>query len=115
MFGRGKLMREGVAAQALVLDKKVYAAGVETGRANACRYRLRVRFEDGSTTEISRRVWSSRRAFALVGDLIPVRYDHADRSRIIIDWPAAKAKRAAQFRELKDQAIKDGERELDQS
>jgi hypothetical protein len=115
MFGRGKLMRGGVAAQALVLDKKVYASGVETGRADACRYRLRVRFDDGSTTEISRRVWSHRLAYALVGDLIPVRYDRADRSRIIIDGPAVKAKRAAQLRELKDQAIKLGERDLDQS
>ena len=115
MFGKGKLMREGVAAQALVLEKKVYAAGVETGRAAACRYRLRVRFDDGSTTEISRRVWTHRLAVALVGDLIAVRYDPADRSRIVIDGPAVKAKRAAQLRELKDQAIKRGERELDQS
>jgi hypothetical protein len=115
MFGRGKLMREGVAAQALVLEKKVYSSGVETGRADACRYRLRVRFDDGSTTEISRRVWSHGLAYALVGDLIPVRYDDADRSRIVIDRPAAKAKRAAQVRELKDRAIALGERELDQS
>jgi hypothetical protein len=73
MFGRGGLMRDGVAAQALVLDKKAYASGAETGRTKACRYRLRVRFEDGSTTEISRRVWSQRLAYASVGDLIPVR------------------------------------------
>jgi hypothetical protein len=45
-------MREGVAAQALVLEKKVYASGVETGRADACRYRLRVRFDDGDLSSL---------------------------------------------------------------
>lgn len=115
MFGRGKLMREGVAAQALVLDKKVYASGMQTGRADACRYRLRVRFDDRSTTEISRRVWSHKLAYAVVGDLIPMRYDRADHSKIIIDGSAIKAQRAARLREMKDQAIKHGERELDQS
>jgi len=115
MFGRRKLIRAGVAAQALVLEKKVYASGVQTGRADACRYRLRVRFDDGSTAEITRRVWGHRLAYALVGNLIPVRYDPADRSRIVIDGPAVKAARVARLRELKDQAIKRGERELDQS
>jgi len=108
-------MREGVEAQALVLEKKVYASGMQTGRADACRYRLRVRFEDGSTTEVSRRVWGHKLAYAGVGDLIPVRYDRADRSKIVIDGPAVKAQRAARLRELKEQAIKRGERELDQS
>ena len=86
-----------------------------TGAANTwvgtCRYRLRVRIDDGDLSS----VWSHRLAYALVGDLLPVRYDRADRSRVIIDGPAVKAKRVARLRELKDQAIKRGERELDQS
>jgi len=115
VFGRGKLLREGVEAQALVLDQKVYASGTRTGRVYACRYRLRVRFGDGSTTEISRSVWSHQLAYAGVGDLIAVRYDGVDRSKVVVDGPAVKAQRRAHLREIKEQAIKRGERELDQS
>jgi hypothetical protein len=97
------------------LDKKVYASGAETGRTKVCRYRLRVRFEDGSTVEISRWAWTHGLAYAQVGELIPVRYDQADRSRIVIDEPEARAGRAARLRELKDQVIERGERELGQS
>ena len=85
MFGRGKLMRGGVAAQALVLEKKIYATAVESGMAAACRYQLRVKLEDGSTTEISRRAFGHALASAGVGDLIPVRYDPADCSKIELD------------------------------
>jgi hypothetical protein len=115
MFGTGKLKRDGVAAQALVLDKKVYGTGVESGLAKSGRYRLRVRFADGSTAEVSRRVWSARLANFSVGELIPVRYDDADHSKVIIDGPTIKAQRVARERELRDEALKRGESELDQS
>jgi hypothetical protein len=112
VFGSDKLMREGVQAQALVLDQSVYSQGVQTGEVKACRYRLRVRFEDGSTTEISRSVWSHNLAYATVGDLIPVRYDPADRSKIEIDGRAINAQRAAEASELKQQVLADGEAKL---
>jgi hypothetical protein len=115
MFGMGQLRRDGVAAQALVLDVKVYGTGVQSGQVKACRYRLRARFDDGSTSEISRRVWRARLANFSVGDLIPIRYDQADRSKVVIDGPTIKAQRAARDRELKDEALKRGENELDQS
>jgi hypothetical protein len=96
----------------LVLDQDVYGQGVQTGEVKSCRYRLRVRFEDGSTTEISRTVWSHNLAYATVGDLIPVRYDPADRSKIEIDGQAIKAQRAAEASELKQQLLADGEAKL---
>lgn len=108
-------MRGGVPAEALVLDKKIYASGYSTGRAKACRYRLRVKFEDGTTAEISRRVWTYRLGHAMVGDLIPVRYDPEDRSKIEIDGHAMEARRKAGTQALGEQAIAGGEQELDQS
>jgi hypothetical protein len=114
VFAKRRLITDGMQAQALVLEKKVYAAGVETGRASACRYRLRVRFEDGSATEISRRVWTHKLADARVGELIPVRYDPSDRDAIEIDGPAFEAQREAAARRLEDEAVAQGERELEQ-
>ncbi len=115
MFGRGGLSRTGIVAQALVLDKRVYASGTLTGRSYLCRYRLRVRFEDGSTTEVSRWVWGRKLSGSAVGDLVPMRYDAADRSRMAIDGPAVLAKRAELKREQQEQAIRRGERNLDES
>jgi hypothetical protein len=108
------LMRDGVEAQALVLEKKIYASGYSTGKTNACRYKLRVKFKDGSSAEVSRRVWRSKLARANVGDLIPVRYDPADRSKIEIDGNAMEAQRDAAAREVDEQAIAEGEQKLDQ-
>jgi hypothetical protein len=107
------LMRDGVEAQALVLEKKIYASGYSTGKTNACRYRLRVKFEDGSTNEVALRVWRSKLARANVGDLIPVRYDPADHSKIEIDGKAIQAQRDAAAHEVDEQAIAEGERKLD--
>jgi hypothetical protein len=115
VFEKRKLMKDGLQAQALVLEKKAYASGVETGRASACRYKLQVKFEDGSTTEITRRVWTHKLADARVGDLIPVRYDPDDRDTIEIDRVAVEAQREAAARRLEDDAIARGERELEQS
>jgi hypothetical protein len=112
MFDKDKLSHDGAQAQALVLEKRVYGSEVETGRASACRYELRVRFPDGSTTEISRRVFGHTAASAAVGDLIPVRYDPADRSNLEIDRRAIAAQRDARARALEDQAIARGEQQL---
>jgi Short C-terminal domain len=134
MFGKDKLLREGAEAQALVLDKKVRNIASEPGRdglkayatfgiagdwanvgdALSCTYSLRVRFEDGSTTEISRHVRGVSVSWVPVGDLLPVRYDPADRSKIEVDEPALKARRDARARDAKADAIARGEAELGQ-
>ncbi len=108
-------MQEGVSAQALVLDKKVYGSGYSTGKTKACGYHLRVKYEDGATAEITRRVWTSKLGHAQVGDLIPVRYDPEDRSKVEIDAPAMKAQQSAKMQEVKEQALASGEQDLDQS
>ena len=110
MFEKHKLSRNGAQAQALVLDKKIYATEVESGLTSACRYQLRVKFEDGSTKEISRRAFGDTLASAAVGDVIPVRYDPADRSKIELDRQAIVERQEAQARERDAAAIARGER-----
>jgi Domain of unknown function (DUF1707) len=108
MFDRHRLRRDGAQAQALVLEKKIYATEVESGMASACRYRLRVKFEDGSTAEISRRAFDRTLASAVVGDVIPVRYDPADRTHVELDRRAVVERQDAQARERDAEAIERG-------
>jgi hypothetical protein len=112
VFGKGKLMREGAEAQALVLDKRIYAQTVQSNTVTACNYKLRVRFDDGSTTEISRRAMSRELAWVPVGGLLPVRYDPDDRSKVELDEPALKALRTARAEEAREQAVARGEEAL---
>jgi len=112
MFDRHKLRDGGVQAMALVLEKKVYASEEHSGRASACRYQLRVKFEDGSTTETSYHAFATTLASARVGAIVPVRYDPADRSKIVLDRQAMIAQEKATAREVADQAIARGEQAL---
>src|SRR5437763_362129 len=112
MFDKHKVSRDGAQAQALVLEKKIYATEVESGLTSACRYQLRVKFEDGSTTEISRRALGHALASAAVGDIIPVRYDPADRSKIEFDRHAFVERQKAEAREWEVEAIARGENAL---
>ena len=112
MFGKRQLMREGTAAEALVLDKKIYASTVQTNTVTACGYQLRVQFEDGSTSEIFRRVMHREGCRAVVGELIPVRFDPADRSKIEVDIAELKARDEAEAARYKADAIARGEAEL---
>jgi hypothetical protein len=112
MFDKHKLSRDGAQAQALVLGKKIYATEVESGMTSACRYQLRVKFEDGSTAEISRRAFGDTLASAAVGDVIPVRYDPTDRSKVELDRRAVVERQEAQARERDAAAIARGEEAL---
>jgi hypothetical protein len=80
MFGKGKLLRDGAQAQALVLDKNAWDVGEATGETKACTYTLKVQFDDGSSVEITRRVMHHDAAWVGVGELLPVRYDRTDRT-----------------------------------
>src|SRR5947209_8520901 len=112
MFDKHKLSRDGAQAQALVLEKKTYATEDQTGRASACRYRLRVKFADGSTMEVSCRAFGHTLSSAALGDVIPVRYDPADRSKIELDREAIVERQKAQGREWEAEAIARGEKAL---
>jgi hypothetical protein len=57
---------------------------------------LRVRFADGSTVDVEREVGGihNRNFVATAGDVLPVRYDPKNPSKLEIDWPAVDARRA---------------------
>jgi hypothetical protein len=110
-----KLRRDGARGQALVLEKKIYATEVESGMTSACRYRLRVKFEDGSAAEISRRAFDRTLASAAVGDVIPVRYDPVDRAKVELDRDAVVERQDAQARERDAAAIERGAEALGMS
>ena len=115
MFGKGKLLRDGAQAPALVLDKNAWDVGEASGETKACTYTLKVQFDDGTSVEIRRRVMHHDAAWVGVGELLPVRYDLTDRTKIEVDEPALKAQREEHARELKARAIADGERKLAQA
>jgi len=112
MFHKSKLSRDGAHAQALVLDRRVYSTVGDSGVPDACRYELRVKFEDGSTVETSCRAFGAKLASVAVGDVIPVRYDPADRSKIELDRDAILERQKAQADEWKAKAIERGEESL---
>jgi hypothetical protein len=82
--------------------------------------KLRVQFDDGTTEDIARRVrlaslgGSSGAIGATVtaGDLLPVRYDPEDRSKIEIDSAAVKQGKEAAREDSQRLAIQRGEEQL---
>jgi hypothetical protein len=106
-------MTEGAQARALVLDKTSYAVTVQTNTVTACKYDLRVRFDDGQTAETSLRVHGREVCWAAVGDLVPVRYDADDRTKIALDEPAMKAQLEDRAAAARQRAIERGERALE--
>ena len=115
MFGRGKrkVLAEGARAEGVVIDSQ---APADTGRGGiGVKYRLtaRVRFDDGVTAEVSSG-WLDRTevGWKLEGDIVPVRYDPADRTKIEIDVPALIAAREQGVAALRDRAIASGEDDL---
>jgi hypothetical protein len=118
MFGRKRrLLRDGAQARALVTEAKIIGqsdigAGSPTGYAKV---KLKVQFDDGTTSEIAR--WVN---FARVGRrvsegvILPVRYDPEDRTKIVIDSRSIKRGREAARADMKKRAVARGEQELAQ-
>src|ERR1700684_1805572 len=124
MFGRNRtLMRDGAHAQALVVEVKQFghtAVGEGPGMGIFFELKLRVQFDDGTTEDITRRVRLSSLGGSSgaiggtvsAGDLMPVRYDPEDRSKIEIDSAAVKESKEAARESLKRRASQRGEERL---
>src|SRR5947209_13984415 len=112
MFDKHKRSHDGAQAQALVLERKVLATAGNPGPANACRYKLRVKFGDGSTFETSCHAFGVQLARATVGDVIPVSYDPADRSKVKLDRDAILEQQKVDARKWQNEAIARGEQSL---
>jgi hypothetical protein len=103
MFGRDKLLDDGAQVDGVITEAPEYFRG------SAGRYKVtvRVRFVDGATVEVERRLHLScgeHRA----GAVLPMRYDPADRSKIEIDEPALTAGRDADFAAIRERAVARG-------
>jgi hypothetical protein len=89
MFGRGndELLREGAEAKGVVIETKM-RSNTEGRLEPNYRVKVRVKFEDGSTAEFKQKLNKSRVGLHWEGDIVPVRYNTADHSKIMIDLPA---------------------------
>lgn len=82
-----------------------------------CALRLRVHFDDGTTSEFStkKRTIDLGGRVVTEGDILPVTYDATDRSTVQLDVEAIKAEAAAADRSQNDEAVARAEAELDGS
>lgn len=95
-IGKGKLMRDGAQIDGVVICSHPPADTGQGGVGNIYRIDVRVHFEDGSLAEFSSgRLDRYEVGWKLEGDIVPARYDPANRSRIAVDTPALMAAREA--------------------
>ena len=117
MFHRHKLTEDGAQAQAVVTVAK-RSGGIPTDEGmSPVTYHLTldVHFDDGSTAAAECKIGGMLRGTDLSfyeGDIVPVRYDPADRSKIEIDEQAIRVKRDADAAALKQESIERAERQL---
>ena len=99
MFDQHRLLRHGVAGQGVVTSHKVIAQD-QFGSELDYSIHVKVRFEDGTETEIVHR-WTKRAKVGVlrVGDKVPVRYDADDHSKAVLDMPALEAAHARKIAE----------------
>ena len=107
MFGRGKLLDSGAQVDGVIIEAPEYFHG-STDMRGRYKVTVRVRFDDGATVEVERRLHLSCGEHR-EGAVLPMRYDPADRSEIEIDEPALTAARDADFAAIKQRAIARGE------
>lgn len=110
MFGQGKLLADGAQVDGVIIEAPEYFRGNVDMRGRY-KIKVRVRFDDGATVEVERRLHIScgeHRA----GFVLPMRYDPADRSKIEIDESALTASRDADFAAIKARSIARGEAQL---
>jgi hypothetical protein len=107
MFGRGRLLEDGAQVDGAIIEAPEYFRG-STDMSGRYKVTVRVRFDDGATVEVERRLHLSCGEHR-VGAVLPMRYDPANRSKIEIDEPTLTAGRAADFAVIEERAIARGE------
>jgi len=117
VLGKRKLAKGGTKAKAVV-TKATREGGAPmnlTWTPVQYRLELQVRFEDGSTAETSCRTNAAMRGTELSfseGDIVPVLYDPADRTKIALDEATLKTYHAGRSEAFKAAAVVRGELEL---
>jgi hypothetical protein len=118
-IGKGKLFREGAQIQGVVTERNGPRHTTDGGRANPYHVTVRVKFDDGSTAEIKRKLDRREVGIQSPGAILPLRYDPADRSNIEIEVSAiqgpleAKAvANKARIELIKEEAIARAEQQI---
>src|SRR3954468_24277659 len=107
MFGRNKSLDDGTQVDGVIVKAPEYFRG-SADISGRYKVTLRVRFEDGATVEVERRLHLSCGEHR-VGAVLPMRYDPTDRSRIDIDEAALTARRDADLAVIRERAVARGE------
>jgi hypothetical protein len=107
-----RLLRDGVEVDAVVVKSAPWGWVVNRRIPNV-RLTLRIRFDDDSTTMIDRverdAVLGSRR---VVGSILPMRYEAAERSYVEIDVPRLRVLERRSEARLERSAVRAAERKL---
>ncbi len=118
MLGRRKahVAKDAASVQAVVTG--VRAHGGESGSRGLVYYDLdlRARFDDGSSHDFSARVggpFGGTELRFIEGDIVPVRYDPRDRSKIVLDENAMNEDRVSRSDAFTAARIHGAEMELD--
>ena len=101
MFGRKKLPVDAPEAQAVVLKTKWISENTQKGQY-LLNVHLRVHFDDGSTTEFS----SHYHHIATEGDVVKVRFDPNDHSKVELVDETWKEQRAARDKHKEDKVAR---------
>ncbi|HEY5053515.1 MAG TPA: DUF3592 domain-containing protein [Solirubrobacterales bacterium] len=91
MFGGKKLLREGERLDGILIESD--EGKVLTNGAGSYHVKVRVTFEDGTTTEFDERLHTKDAGMRGLGAVVPVRYDPSDRSKIAVDGPEMRNRR----------------------
>jgi hypothetical protein len=95
LFGKRKILKNGAKAQAVIRSADMSGLSNSHG-AHKWRLELRVQFDDGTTIDASCRAWEVDIAAGYgAGQIVPVRYDPNDRSKVELDHDALEAQSEA--------------------
>jgi hypothetical protein len=95
MFGNNNLLKDGIQASGIVLSAKEYDRRGDSGGYSRVHLDLEVHFADGTKTTVSLKAKIGDVGLIDVGQIVPVRYDDNDHSKVEIDTPAITAKQTA--------------------
>jgi hypothetical protein len=115
MFGHKDQLSDGVQANAVILSSKGYDLRGDSGGYSRVHLDLEVHFTDGTTAKISCKAKTADVGIVFDGQIVPIRYDDNDRSKVEIDAPVMKAQRTAHDEALRAYSIKRAQAELGKS
>lgn len=105
-----RLMRDGAIADSIVVETTLrFPSARPTASTD---YRLQVHFDDGSKTTVIRRENATSLGWPRAGDILPVRYDPEDRSKIEIDRRRNNRERARRDERLRLSVLRDAQMAL---